>query len=280
MPNGEVEGPHRGARWCRGRTISQRPRSQAASASRPLQRLLDNTFASAPSIVAPNKRFRSNPSPRTLYEAWQLMCFNGGETYQDPRIISIVIRYEEGARRGLHQDLAIKEVRPKDKAVNALVEPGEQLAADFERRRPVRCAVLYSREGESNRAYLFEGYPRRCWAAARRYALRGRSRPLALRFHVLSNGEVEGPADHVSQARRARNFDWVPPRLTTHASRPPPTMVRCSHLTLTSAPPPTPQTPGLSQRRRPRASGGHDSPHARPIHRHPSHTAGTLRPPG
>ncbi len=30
----------------------------------------------------------------------------------------------------------------------------------------------------------------------------------------------------MSQAPRARNLDWVPRRLTTHASRPPPTMVR------------------------------------------------------
>ena len=44
-----------------------------------------------------------------------------------------------------------------------------------------------------------------------------------------SNGEVEGPADHVSQARRARNFDWAPPRLTTSASRTAPTMVRRRH---------------------------------------------------
>ena len=86
------------------------------------------------------------------------MCFNGGETHQHPRIIPIVIRYEEHARRGLHQNLAIKEVRAKDKAVNALMEPGEQLAADFEGRGPVRSAVLYPRKGESNRAYLFEGY--------------------------------------------------------------------------------------------------------------------------
>jgi hypothetical protein len=88
------------------------------------------------------------------------MCFNGGETHQDPRVISIVIRYEERARRGLHQNLAIKQVRAKDKAVNALMEPGEQLAADLEGRGPVRSAVLYPGEGESNRAYLFEGYTR------------------------------------------------------------------------------------------------------------------------
>jgi len=44
--------------------------------------------------------------------------------------------------------------------------------------------------------------------------------------HVQPNGEVEGSHDHVSKARRARYFDWVPPRLTTHASRPPPTIVR------------------------------------------------------
>ncbi len=65
------------------------------------------------------------------------MCFNSGETHQDPRIISIVIGYEERARRGLHQNLTIKEVRPKDKAINALMEPGEQLAADFESRGAV-----------------------------------------------------------------------------------------------------------------------------------------------
>lgn len=88
------------------------------------------------------------------------MCFDGGETHQDPGIISVVIRYEECARRGLHQNLAIKEVRAKDQAVDTLMEPGEQLAADFEGRGPVRSAVLYPREGESNRAYLFKGYPR------------------------------------------------------------------------------------------------------------------------
>ena len=41
-----------------------------------------------------------------------------------------------------------------------------------------------------------------------------------------ANGEVEGPDDHVSQARRARNIDRVPPRPTTYASRPPATIVR------------------------------------------------------
>lgn len=86
------------------------------------------------------------------------MCFNGGEPHQDPRIVSIVIRYEERPRRGLHQNLAIKEARSEDKAVGALMEPGEQLATDFEGWGPVRRAVLYPWEGESNRAYLFEGY--------------------------------------------------------------------------------------------------------------------------
>jgi hypothetical protein len=88
------------------------------------------------------------------------MCFNGGEAHQDPRMISIVLRYEECARGGLHQNLPVKEVRAKDEAVNALIEPGKQLAADFEGRSPVRSAVLYPWEGESNRAYLFEGYAR------------------------------------------------------------------------------------------------------------------------
>src|SRR5690348_6385513 len=43
---------------------------------------------------------------------------------------------------------------------------------------------------------------------------------------MASNGEVEGPDDHVSQARLARNIDRVQPRPTTSASRPPPTIVR------------------------------------------------------
>lgn len=42
---------------------------------------------------------------------------------------------------------------------------------------------------------------------------------------LTPNGEVEGPADHVSKARRARNIDRVPPRPTTDASRTPPTIV-------------------------------------------------------
>jgi hypothetical protein len=71
-----------------------------------------------------------------------------------------MVRYEECARRGLHQNLAVEEIRAQNKAVKALMEPGEQLAADFEGRGPVRSAVLYPREGECNRAYLFEGYAR------------------------------------------------------------------------------------------------------------------------
>ena len=71
-----------------------------------------------------------------------------------------MIRYEERARCGLNQNLAIKEVRAKDKAVNALMEPGEQPAADLEGRRPVRSAVLYPRKGEGDSSYLFEGYAR------------------------------------------------------------------------------------------------------------------------
>jgi hypothetical protein len=53
---------------------------------------------------------------------------------------------------------------------------------------------------------------------------------LASRLVTRSYGEVEGPADHVSQARRAHNFDWVPLRPTTSASRTPPKIVRRSHL--------------------------------------------------
>ena len=45
--NGEVEGPHGHARWRRGRTISQRPRRQASSASRPPPTIV-RSHASAP----------------------------------------------------------------------------------------------------------------------------------------------------------------------------------------------------------------------------------------
>jgi hypothetical protein len=71
-----------------------------------------------------------------------------------------VIRYEEHARCGPHHNLAIEKVRAKDEEVNALMEPGKQLAADFEGRGPVRCAVLDSREGKSNCADVFESYRR------------------------------------------------------------------------------------------------------------------------
>jgi len=47
---------------------------------------------------------------------------------------------------------------------------------------------------------------------------------------MTSNGEVEGPHDHVGQTRRARNIDWVPPRQSDHASRTPPTIVRAHSM--------------------------------------------------
>ena len=71
-----------------------------------------------------------------------------------------MIRYEEHARCGLHHNLPIEKVGAKDEAVNALMEPRKQLAADFEGGGPVRSAVLDSREGKSNRADVFESYRR------------------------------------------------------------------------------------------------------------------------
>jgi hypothetical protein len=41
-----------------------------------------------------------------------------------------------------------------------------------------------------------------------------------------SNGEVEGPDDHVGEAPRAHHLPRVPRRQTDHASRTPPTIVR------------------------------------------------------
>lgn len=95
------------------------------------------TLMTAAGIIVLDQRFRSNQSPCTLYEARQLTRFNGREANQNPRIIPVVVRYEERGRCGLHQNLAIEKVRPKHEAVNALMQPGEQLAANFERRGPV-----------------------------------------------------------------------------------------------------------------------------------------------
>src|SRR6266480_7406451 len=45
--------------------------------------------------------------------------------------------------------------------------------------------------------------------------------------HVPSNGKVEGPHDHAGQAPRAHTVPRRPRRQTAHASRTPPTIVRC-----------------------------------------------------
>jgi hypothetical protein len=43
---------------------------------------------------------------------------------------------------------------------------------------------------------------------------------------MRSNGEVEGPDDHVGQATRAHTVPRRPRRQTDHVSRTPPTIVR------------------------------------------------------
>src|SRR5438270_4506345 len=68
MPNGEVEGPPRSARWRQGRTISQRPRRQAASASRP-----------PPTIVRPQ------PPYVTLSHFFQSDCHSTPSTMRKSR---------------------------------------------------------------------------------------------------------------------------------------------------------------------------------------------------
>src|SRR5712671_656663 len=45
-------------------------------------------------------------------------------------------------------------------------------------------------------------------------------------YTLASNGEVEGPDDHVGRATRAHHISPRPRRPTAHASRPPPTIVR------------------------------------------------------
>jgi hypothetical protein len=49
---------------------------------------------------------------------------------------------------------------------------------------------------------------------------------------MRSNGEVEGPADHVGHAPRAHNLSRGPRRPTTSASRTPPTIVRWPFATM------------------------------------------------
>src|SRR5256885_16173601 len=66
--NGEVEGPPRSARWRQGRTISQRPRRQAASASRP-----------PPTIV------RRHPPHLTLSQLFQSACHSTPSTMRKSR---------------------------------------------------------------------------------------------------------------------------------------------------------------------------------------------------
>jgi hypothetical protein len=97
-------------------------------------------------------------------------------------------------------------------------------------------ATLSAGTAATNRSYRRQ----RCWrlphlpARAQVEVLNEGSWPRLFDFRMpsmrilvaSSNGEVEAPADHVSQAPRPHHFSRVPRRLTTHASRPPPTMVR------------------------------------------------------
>lgn len=121
-----------------------------------------------------------------------------------------MIRYEKRAWRGLQQNLTIKEVRAKYKAVSALMEPGEQFAAYFKGRSAVRSAFLYLRKGETNSSHLIEGYTHWRRAAAPRCAprRRSRSRLLALTLHVLTKARVEPQRD--GGAARVRRPDATP----------------------------------------------------------------------
>src|SRR5205807_10428203 len=64
---------------------------------------------------------------------------------------------------------------------------------------------------------------RRVLAFARRIRISPYRRILA----ASSNGKVEGPHDHAGQAPRAHTVPRRPRRQTAHASRTPPTIVRC-----------------------------------------------------
>src|SRR5215472_3086687 len=91
-----------------------------------------------------------------------------------------------------------------------------------------------------------------------------------------SNGEVEGPDDLVSQARRASNIDRVPPRPTPRASRPPPTIVRRRHrgplsadtVGLQSTTPPAPGRPESATLIQARTRVSPEDSESQPLERH------------
>src|ERR1700728_448241 len=68
-PNGEVERPSRSARWRRGRTISQRPRRQAANASRTPPTIVRGRHAHAPaqSLKYPRDHCDQKEPPQCPY---------------------------------------------------------------------------------------------------------------------------------------------------------------------------------------------------------------------
>jgi hypothetical protein len=93
---------------------------------------LDDTPSSVPGIILLEQCFRSDHSPRTLDQIRQLSGFDRREAHEDPRVVPVVIRYEESVRRRLQENLAIQKVRAKDEAIEALVHPCKQLAADLQ----------------------------------------------------------------------------------------------------------------------------------------------------
>ena len=117
-------------------TVKLRGRTEAPAKPkalhRPLQRMLDNTRPSVPSIIVLHERFRRDQSPSALDQILQVPHPERGKAHQDPRVVSVVIRYEEDTRRGLHENMAIQKIRAQDEAVNALMYPSKQLAADLE----------------------------------------------------------------------------------------------------------------------------------------------------
>src|SRR5579863_3801933 len=80
--------------------------------------------------------WRDQP-PRALNQVRQRAGLNSGKAYEYPGMISIVIRYEENIRIGLHQNLTIQQIGAQNETFPALMHPRQQLSADFKRRSPV-----------------------------------------------------------------------------------------------------------------------------------------------
>ncbi len=151
---------------------------------------------------------RRNETPSALEQFGQRASRNGRKSHQYPRIVSIVVGYEEYFGLSLNQDVSVENSRPQDKAIAILVESDKEFAANLECGRAIRCPVFDARQGVRNLSNIVKGN--------RATTNRSSPRHLARDWrHALSNDRVERPA----------TFPVPRPDAAHHASRSAPT--RC-----------------------------------------------------